>query len=1314
MSESRNKRSNLPAHYNQTRESPTINRSRDASQSRNRPALLNHNRSFSQGMLVKEGPNWASLIPPMPNVPQAAYNPAPRSNTFGVTPVSNVNNDNHNLALLDQNNLKPLNSNQRYSMPASSSSSISEYHGNINHSIDNIQPNPDASIFTQRYTPTKSTTAEDLNQKHTNISDNVSHQKYRKNSGETKDDSLAHNQLPYSKHNKIYNKTGAMKKKKYCKGCGKEITGQFVRALGNAFHVECFKCNECGKPCSSKFFPYDVENEETGLKYQVAICEYDYFKKLDLICFNCNCALRGPYITALGHKYHLEHFRCHICHNVFGSEESYYEHEGNIYCHFHYSKLHASQCEGCQSSIVKQFVELYRGGRNQQWHPECYMVHKFWNVCIVADSAGLKKKFGLPDSFFETKKVHWRDSDISKEELLAIEQQIEVTVMDCWLTLCGYEEVTASCISDMLLDACTGDQCKGLYAAGKLILFLLILFRALDEVISMSKRCQSEEFSKRAATADVIDPSTFQQLRKEPRNIVGKIMSYLALLRKTKNGLLSTNLSSEVLSVITGCAHYLKLLIRFGLTNSLKINKMTGSTEGTDRFLSTVKEHVKFSNSINANISENETMKDLDSIAKYLYVPSKSTDLCLSCHKSIEKSCMKYKDLMWHMKCFNCSKCHRSLDLPTQDHSNLYLTEENSPLCERCHSENLAFSKMVNFKFTSELSQLLYLLKIAFTRSKSVFERERRSNFSNQVSGSNKHPERANSQNASSDYSKTLNDVTRLRTSRQNQKLSNSIKKHPRKSIILETPDAETAKHDRTADDGMESKGPDSHGSEDRKSSVTSGYSFTRIPNEEKFNVKPRRKKSLKISDEPQKVNIFNQLNRTSDLLKNEKSLTLDDIPRIVAAEQAREQRPNAFKHHSSLYKKQNVLPSIKMTSLGKETNKDMHGTGRLEDTKTEFPSFVVNNEESVTRPKYYSELSKSEHFILRHIAVEALVRITNGTFSREGLLPLIQTKKQPTFWDKFKFGSNDAKRDKTNTVFGVDLVELTKKYGIDSDLGVGPSKLRIPIIVDEIINALRQKDMSVEGIFRLNGNIKKLKEICEEINRNPLKSPDFSAHTAVQLAALMKKWLRELPNPLLTYNLFELWIASQKVQSPNLRKRILQLTYCMLPRSHRNLLEVLLYFFSWVASFAEIDEETGSKMDIYNLATVISPNVLRSKKTMGSDQHAHGENYFLGIEVFSQLIEHHEEFSIIPSDLLEFYDKCGFSNKSKNEHPTTKEVVSRIDKISKELSHFFELPGSNKMLSDLVNLLEMRTSLVSKGKSEDIDDTKYVEHSNT
>jgi hypothetical protein len=30
-----------------------------------------------------------------------------------------------------------------------------------------------------------------------------------------------------------------------CKKCGESLTGQFVRALGGTFHLECFKCNVC-------------------------------------------------------------------------------------------------------------------------------------------------------------------------------------------------------------------------------------------------------------------------------------------------------------------------------------------------------------------------------------------------------------------------------------------------------------------------------------------------------------------------------------------------------------------------------------------------------------------------------------------------------------------------------------------------------------------------------------------------------------------------------------------------------------------------------------------------------------------------------------------------------------------------------------------------------------------------------------------------------------------------------------------------------------------------------------------------------------
>jgi len=62
-----------------------------------------------------------------------------------------------------------------------------------------------------------------------------------------------------------------------------------------------------------------------------------------------------------------------------------------------------------------------------------------------------------------------------------------------------------------------------------------------------------------------------------------------------------------------------------------------------------------------------------------------------------------------------------------------------------------------------------------------------------------------------------------------------------------------------------------------------------------------------------------------------------------------------------------------------------------------------------------------------------------------------------------------------------------------------------------------------VEGIFRKNGNIRRLKELTDAIDRDP-SSVDLTTENPVQLAALLKKFLRDLPDPLLTFRLHKLW----------------------------------------------------------------------------------------------------------------------------------------------------------------------------------------------
>jgi RhoGAP domain len=69
---------------------------------------------------------------------------------------------------------------------------------------------------------------------------------------------------------------------------------------------------------------------------------------------------------------------------------------------------------------------------------------------------------------------------------------------------------------------------------------------------------------------------------------------------------------------------------------------------------------------------------------------------------------------------------------------------------------------------------------------------------------------------------------------------------------------------------------------------------------------------------------------------------------------------------------------------------------------------------------------------------------------------------------------------------------------------------------------------MAVEGIFRKNGNIRVLQELVEDIDNNPNGRQVQGETNSIQLAALFKKFLRSLPDPLLTHKLYRLFIYSQ------------------------------------------------------------------------------------------------------------------------------------------------------------------------------------------
>ncbi len=326
-------------------------------------------------------------------------------------------------------------------------------------------------------------------------------------------------------------------------------------------------------------------------------------------------------------------------------------------------------------------------------------------------------------------------------------------------------------------------------------------------------------------------------------------------------------------------------------------------------------------------------------------------------------------------------------------------------------------------------------------------------------------------------YSQQLGDIRRLRSTRMDKPLSSTSRK-ARRSRIIDGPEGSSTR-------------PGSSGA--------NGYDL--------------RKHNFQIIEDRD----ANGEVRPELTFGNQDALTLDDIPRIVAAEQAKEQRPNAYKHAKTGL----VSPSNRIPRLVNGHQRDVSGGKELEKMATGEPTQRVK--------KYFSELSGLEYFIVRHVAVLSMGPLVEEFFNLEELLGLIESRK-PTFWGKFgKAFKNDSKKvSKKKGVFGVSLDTLVERDPAESTFGVGPGALRVPGLLDDAVSAMRQMDMSVEGVFRKNGNIRRLKELADAIDKDGGEGVDLSKESPVQVAALLKKFLRELPDPLLTFKLHRLFIASQ------------------------------------------------------------------------------------------------------------------------------------------------------------------------------------------
>jgi len=151
----------------------------------------------------------------------------------------------------------------------------------------------------------------------------------------------------------------------------------------------------------------------------------------------------------------------------------------------------------------------------------------------------------------------------------------------------------------------------------------------------------------------------------------------------------------------------------------------------------------------------------------------------------------------------------------------------------------------------------------------------------------------------------------------------------------------------------------------------------------------------------------------------------------------------------------------------------------------------------------------------------------------------------------------------------------------------------KLPVFFEKAITYLEEKGTDVQGIFRIPGSLYQVQNLKKQTDEGLV---DFSKCTDVNVVAgLVKLYIRELPESLLTFDLYERWVVAQSLENRYDRLLAIKSLIDLLPTPNRVLLERLLGLLKKISNKSDI-----TKMTDTNLAIVFGPTILRARATRG------------------------------------------------------------------------------------------------------------------
>uniref|UniRef100_A0A8C7XPS5 Rho-GAP domain-containing protein n=1 Tax=Oryzias sinensis TaxID=183150 RepID=A0A8C7XPS5_9TELE len=136
-----------------------------------------------------------------------------------------------------------------------------------------------------------------------------------------------------------------------------------------------------------------------------------------------------------------------------------------------------------------------------------------------------------------------------------------------------------------------------------------------------------------------------------------------------------------------------------------------------------------------------------------------------------------------------------------------------------------------------------------------------------------------------------------------------------------------------------------------------------------------------------------------------------------------------------------------------------------------------------------------------------------------------------------------------------------------DKRLSLNPIYRQVPRVVDSCCQHIEKYGLQTVGIFRVGSSKKRVRQLREEFDRGIHVQLD-EEHSIHDVAALLKEFLRDMPDPLLTKELYTPFINTMPLE-PEEQQSVTQLLIYLLPACNSDTLYRLLEFLSNVADHA-------------------------------------------------------------------------------------------------------------------------------------------------